>query len=58
MQKLGGYSTVDLRAQYPVAKNLKMGIKIGNVLNKPYETAKGYNSLGRNGLMTLTYQPK
>lgn len=57
-QKLGGYTTLDLRAQYPIAKHLTLGLKVGNVLDKQYETAKGYNQLGRNGLVTLNYSPK
>ncbi|WP_020558790.1 TonB-dependent receptor domain-containing protein [Thiofilum flexile] len=57
-QKLGGYATVDLRAQYPIGKAVTVGVKIGNVLDKHYETARGYNQLGRNGLVTLNYTPK
>lgn len=57
-QPLGGYTTVDLRAQYPLTKHLTLGVKVGNVLDKHYQTAKGYNQLGRNGLVTLSYSPK
>ena len=56
--KLAGYSTLDLRADYRLAKDWTVGAKIGNVLDKDYQTNSGYNQDGINGLVTLKYAPK
>ena len=56
--KLPGYGTVDLRADYALAKDWTAGLKIGNVLDKRYQTNNGYNQDGINGLVTLKYAPK
>lgn len=56
--KLPGYGTLDLRASYQPAKDWTIGAKIGNVLDKQYETNLGYNQDGVNGLVTVTYAPK
>jgi vitamin B12 transporter len=56
--KLPGYGTVDLRADYRVAKDWTVGAKIGNVLDKDYQTNSGYNQDGVNGLVTVKYAPK
>jgi len=55
---LGGYATLDLRTNYQVAKDWTIGAKIGNVLDKDYQTNKGYNQDGINGLLTISYSPK
>ena len=55
---LAGYGTLDLRADYQLAKNLSAGVKIGNVLDKQYQTNKGYNQDGLNTFVTLKYAPK
>ena len=57
-KKLPGYATIDLRADYKLAKDWTVGAKIGNVLDKDYQTNKGYNQDGINGLVTLKYAPK
>ncbi len=57
-RKLAGYGTLDLRADYRVAKDWTVGAKIGNVLNKDYQTNNGYNQDGVNGLVTVKYAPK
>ncbi len=56
--KLPGYGTLDLRASYKPAKDWTIGAKVGNVLDKQYETNLGYNQDGVNGLVTVTYAPK
>lgn len=56
--KLPGYGTVDLRADYQLAKDWTVGAKIGNVLDKDYQTNSRYNQDGINGLVTLKYAPK
>ncbi len=55
---LGGYATLDLRTDYIIAKGWTIGAKIGNVLDKDYQTNKGYNQDGVNGLLTISYSPK
>jgi vitamin B12 transporter len=57
-RQLPGYATLDLRADYKLSKDWTVGAKIGNVLDKQYETNKGYNQDGINGLVTLKYAPK
>jgi vitamin B12 transporter len=57
-KQLPGYGTVDLRADYALAKDWTVGAKIGNVLDKDYQTNSGYNQDGINGLVTLKYAPK
>lgn len=57
-QRLGGFATVDLRGKYQIAKDWAVAAKIGNVLDKNYETVNNYNQDGINGLVTLEYQPR
>lgn len=52
---LAGYGTVDLRADYPLAKYWTIAAKLNNVLDKQYQTNKGYQQDGVNGLVTLKY---
>ncbi|UOG92748.1 MAG: TonB-dependent receptor [Candidatus Thiothrix sulfatifontis] len=56
--KLPGYGTVDLRADYRLAKDWTVGAKLGNVLDKDYQTNAGYNQDGINGLVTVKYAPQ
>ena len=55
---LGGYATLDLRTEYALSKDLSLGLKIGNVLDKNYRTNKGYNQDGVNGMLSIKYSPK
>jgi vitamin B12 transporter len=57
-QKLPGYGTLDLRTAYKLSKDWTAGLKIGNVLDKVYQTNQGYNQDGINGLVTVKYAPK
>ncbi|OQX12898.1 MAG: TonB-dependent vitamin B12 receptor [Thiothrix lacustris] len=57
-RKLAGYGTLDLRADYRVSKDWTVGAKLGNVLDKDYQTNSGYNQDGVNGLVTVKYAPK
>lgn len=56
--RLGGFTTVDLRGKYQLNQDWALRAKIGNLLDKEYETVRNYNQDGLNGLITLEYQPK
>lgn len=56
--QLPGYGTLDLRADYNLAKSWTVGAKLSNVLDKDYQTNSGYNQDGVNGLVTVKYAPK
>ncbi len=56
--KLGGFTTVDVYADYQIAKDWSVGAKIGNLLDKDYQSNKSYHQDGVNGLLTISYSPK
>jgi len=51
--RLGGCGTLDLRAEWALSRELKLGLKLNNVGDKAYETVLGYNQPGREGFVTL-----
>ncbi len=55
--RLGGYTTVDLRAEYAFARDWFLQARIENLLDKNYETAAFFNQPGRGFFFTLRYQP-
>lgn len=57
-QRLAGYATVDLHAQWQYAPDWALGARLNNVANRPYETALGYNQPGRELYLTLRYAPR
>ena len=57
-RKLKGYTTVDIRAAYPFAKNWLMQARIDNVFDKRYETASFYNQPKGDVWLTLRYKPE
>jgi vitamin B12 transporter len=56
--RLAGFTTVDLNLGYAVSSNWMVNLALNNLLDKQYETAKYYNQLGFNALLTLRYTPK
>ncbi|MDP5239165.1 TonB-dependent vitamin B12 receptor [Uliginosibacterium sp. 31-16] len=56
--KLGGYATLDLRAEYSIDKEWRVQTRIENALDKRYETIDGYNQPGIGAFVTVRYQPK
>jgi len=56
--KLGGFTTVDVYADYQIAKDWSVGAKISNLLDKEYQSNKGYHQDEINGLLTVNYSPK
>lgn len=55
-RKLGGYVTVDLRAEYMIARNWRLQARIENLFDKVYETAAFFNQPGRGLFVTLRFQ--
>jgi len=56
--RLAGFTTVDLNVAYAVAQDWLVNLALNNLLDKQYETARYYNQLGFNALLTLRYTPK
>ena len=52
---LGGYGTLDLRADWRFAREWALGVKLNNAGDKRYETVFGYNQPGREVYLTLRY---
>ena len=53
--RLGGYGTLDLRAEWAVTREAALGLKLNNIGDKRYETALGYNQPGRDAFLTLRW---
>ncbi|VFN02850.1 MAG: vitamin B12 transporter [Candidatus Kentron sp. G] len=56
-EKLGGYTLVDLRAEYRFRQDWRLQARIENLLDKKYETAESYNQPRAGLFVTLRYQP-
>jgi vitamin B12 transporter len=56
-RRLGGFTVVDLRTQYQLAKAWSVQGRIENALDKSYATAAFFNQPGRGAFVTLRYQP-
>jgi vitamin B12 transporter len=54
---LSGYTLIDLKVNYALNSDWTMEGKVGNLLDKDYETVAGYNSPGRMVLMGIRYAP-
>lgn len=55
---VNGYGMINAALQYAPMSNVKIGLSMGNVFNRRYQTVYGYNSIPRNILLSLQYQPK
>ena len=53
--RLPGFATLDLRADWRLAKEWSVAFRVNNVTGKKYETVYGYNQPGREGYLTLRY---
>ena len=53
--KLGGYGLLNLSTSYNFTDNLIVYLNRKNVLDKDYEMARGYKSLGKTTTLGLTY---
>ncbi len=56
-RRVGGFATLDLRAEYTLFKQLTLQAKVNNILNKQYQTVAGYNTDDLNVFFTLRYTP-
>ncbi len=56
-RRLGGFTTVDLRAEYRVDKAWSIQARVENALDKRYETVAFFNQPGRGAFVTVRYQP-
>lgn len=57
VHRLGGYTTLDLRAGWQFAAHWRAQVSIDNLLDRDYETVYYYNQPGRTGMLTLRYVP-
>ena len=55
---MGGYGVLDLRADWTLARDWVLGLRLNNVVDKAYETAYGYNQPGREWFATLRWAPR
>jgi vitamin B12 transporter len=56
-RRLGGYGTLDLRAEYAITQDLTLQARVANVFDRDYETVAFYNQPGREWFLTLRYAP-
>jgi vitamin B12 transporter len=53
--RLGGFATLDLRAEWQLARDWALAVKLNNALGKAYETVLGYNQPGREAYVALRW---
>lgn len=53
---LPGYAKVDLRSSYKINKHIGLQLDINNALDTEYKTTSGYNTEGRNLMLTVSYK--
>jgi vitamin B12 transporter len=56
--RLGGFATLDLRAEWVLARDWVLAAKLNNALGKTYETVFGYNQPGREAFLSLRWAPR
>jgi len=55
---LPSYTTVDVYAEYKLQRDWALQARIANLTNRDYETAYGFNQLGRAAYVTLKWTPQ
>jgi vitamin B12 transporter len=55
--KMGGFTTLDLRADWRYDRAWTVGLRVNNLTGKAYETAYGFNQPGRETYVTLRWSP-
>src|SRR5690606_14318256 len=56
--RLAGYGLLDLRLEYALAPAWTLRAKVGNVLDRRYETIAWYNQPGREYGLSLHWRPQ
>ena len=56
--KVGGYGTLDLRAEYALTPSWSLLARAANVFDRNYETVAWFNQPGREYQLSVRYQPK
>ena len=56
--RLGGYATLDLRAEYAFHPDWTLLARVGNAFDRDYETIAWYNQPGREYGLSLRWQPR
>lgn len=56
--RLGGYGTLDLRADWAFAPDWRFGVRLNNLADKAYETVSGYDQPGRELFVSLRWAPR
>lgn len=54
---LAGFATVDLYTRYRIDPQWSVSLRLNNLADKVYETARGYNQPGRAAYVTLDWSP-
>ncbi|WPE17080.1 TonB-dependent receptor [Candidatus Thioglobus autotrophicus] len=54
--KLGGYGLLNLFTDYDYNKQISISVSLNNALDKQYEMAKGYNTLGRTVTLGIAHK--
>ncbi|RAP58119.1 TonB-dependent vitamin B12 receptor [Oleiagrimonas sp. MCCC 1A03011] len=57
LHRLGGYTTVDLRASWQFRPRWQLQARLANALDRDYETVYYFNQPGRTAYLTLRYTP-
>ena len=52
---IDSYVVVDLLGEYLISRNLVLKAKVGNLFDEQYQEVSGFNTAGRNFLVTLAY---
>jgi len=53
---LGGYSLLNLVGSYPLTSSADIQLRWNNVFGKQYTLIQGYNTLGSNAFVNLTWR--
>lgn len=56
-RRVGGYGTLDLRAETQISRDWRLQVRAANLLDRRYETVAFFNQSGRAGYLTLRYEP-
>lgn len=56
-RELGGYTLLNLRANWVLAPAWTLGARLENLADHDYELVRGYNTPGRSAFVDVTWQP-